>query len=226
MIKISPSVLASDLSRLADEVIDIDNAGADMIHLDVMDGVFVTNISFGLSVLECLRKNTNAFFDVHLMITKPERYIERFITEAGADLVTFHIEATDDVDNCLSLIKKHGKKAAISIKPNTPAEAVYPYIDKCDMILVMTVEPGFGGQSFMADQMPKAAAIRREIEKQKLNVHMQTDGGIDERTAPTAAGYGSNILVAGTAVFRNPEGMPAAVERLHYTSAVLNKFAR
>ena len=202
MIKISPSVLASDLSRLADEVIDIDNAGADMIHLDVMDGVFVTNISFGLSVLECLRKNTNAFFDVHLMITKPERYIERFITEAGADLVTFHIEATDDVDNCLSLIKKHGKKAAISIKPNTPAEAVYPYIDKCDMILVMTVEPGYGGQSFMPDMLPKIKAIRDEANKRGLKLDIQVDGGINAETAKAVVAAGANVIVAGSSVFK------------------------
>ena len=202
MIKISPSVLASDLSRLADEVIDITDAGADMIHLDVMDGVFVTNISFGLSVLECLRKNTDAFFDVHLMITKPERYIERFITEAGADLVTFHIEATADVYNCLSIIRKHGKKAAISIKPNTPAEAVFPYLEKCDMVLVMTVEPGYGGQSIMPDMLPKIKAIREEANKRGIALDIQVDGGINAETAKAVIEAGANVIVAGSSVFK------------------------
>ena len=129
MIKISPSVLACDLSRLAKEVEEIHSAGADMIHLDVMDGVFVTNISFGLPVIKCLRKNSKAFFDVHLMITEPEKYIERFITECGADLISFHLEATNVPDECIEIIKKHGKKAAITVKPNTPIETVYPYLD-------------------------------------------------------------------------------------------------
>ena len=213
MIKISPSVLASDLSRLADEVKDIHESGADMIHLDVMDGVFVTNISFGLAVIESLRKNSDAFFDVHLMITKPERYIERFITEAGADLVTFHIEATDDVDNCISLIKKYGKKAAISVKPATPAEAVFPYLEKCDMILVMTVEPGYGGQSFMYDMLPKIKQIREEANRRGLDLDIQVDGGINSETAKVATEAGANVLVAGSSVFK-ASNRKAAIDAL------------
>ena len=202
MIKISPSVLASDLSRLADEVNDIKKCGADMAHLDVMDGVFVTNISFGLSVLEALRKNTDIFFDVHLMITKPERYIERFITEAGADLVTFHLEATDDPDGCIELIKKHGRLAAISVKPKTDASEVFKYLDKVDMVLVMTVEPGYGGQSFMPDMLDKIRAIRKEIERRGLDVDIQVDGGINPETAKLAVDAGANVLVAGSSVFK------------------------
>jgi len=202
MIKISPSVLASDLSRLADEVNEIRKAGADMAHLDVMDGVFVPNISFGLSVLECLRKNTDIFFDVHLMIVNPQNYIERFITEAGADLVTFHLEATDIPLECIDMIKKHGKKAAISIKPNTPAQAVFEYLDKVDMVLVMTVEPGFGGQSFMPEMLDKIKKIRSEITRRGLDVDIQVDGGISAKTAPLVVEAGANVLVAGSAVFK------------------------
>ena len=143
MIKISPSLLASDFARLGDEVRDIQNAGADMVHLDVMDGVFVTNISFGLPVIQSLRKISDMFFDVHLMIAKPEKYIERFIDEAGADLVTFHLEATDVADECIEMIKSKGKMSAISIKPATPVEVVYPYLDRVDMVLIMTVSTYF-----------------------------------------------------------------------------------
>ncbi len=213
MIKISPSVLASDLSRLADEVNDIQNKGADMAHLDVMDGVFVTNISFGLSVLEALRKNTDIFFDVHLMITKPERYIERFITEAGADLVTFHFEATEDANLCIDLIKKHGKKVGISIKPKTKAEEVFEYLDKVDMVLVMTVEPGYGGQAFMPEMLDKIKAIRTEIERRGLNVDIQVDGGINPKTAKDVISYGANIIVAGSSVFK-AEDRKKAIDEL------------
>ena len=153
-------------------------------------------------MIESLRKNSDSFFDVHLMITKPERYIERFITEAGADLVTFHIEATDDVDNCISLIKKYGKKAAISVKPATPAEAVFPYLEKCDMILVMTVEPGYGGQSFMYDMLPKIKQIREEANRRGLDLDIQVDGGINSETAKVATEAGANVLVEGRSVFK------------------------
>ena len=173
-----------------------------MIHLDVMDGVFVPNSSFGLAVLEALRKKSSMFFDVHLMIVNPEKYIERYITECGADLVTFHLEATEIPDECIEMIKKHGKRAAVSIKPGTPVEAVYPYLDKCDMVLIMTVEPGFGGQSFMPDMLEKVKALRAEIERRGLNVDIQVDGGINAETAKLACAAGANVLVAGSAVFK------------------------
>ena len=202
MIKISPSALACDLTKMGEEVNEIEKAGAEMIHLDVMDGVFVPNSSFGLAVLEALRKKSSMFFDVHLMIDKPEKYIERYITECGADLVTFHLEATEIPDECIDMIKKHGKLAAVSIKPKTPVEAVYPYLDKCDMVLIMTVEPGFGGQSFMPDMLEKVKALRAEITRRGLDVDIQVDGGINAETAKLACAAGANVLVAGSAVFK------------------------
>ena len=213
MIKISPSALACDLTKMGEEVCETQKAGADMIHLDVMDGVFVPNSSFGLAVLEALRKKTDIFFDVHLMIDKPEKYIERYITECGADLVTFHLEATDVADECLATIKKYGKKAAVSIKPKTPVEAVYPYLDRCDMVLIMTVEPGFGGQSFMPDMLAKVSALREEINRRDLDIDIQVDGGINSETAKLAVRAGANVLVAGSAVFKSADRR-AAIEAL------------
>ena len=213
MVKISPSALACDLTKMGEELCEIKKAGADMIHLDVMDGVFVPNSSFGLAVLEALRKKSDMFFDVHLMIDKPEKYIERYITECGADLITFHLEATEIPDECLEMIKKHGKRAAVSIKPKTPIEAVYPYLDRCDMILIMTVEPGFGGQSFMPDMLEKVKALRAEIERRGLDIDIQVDGGINAETSKLAVAAGANVLVAGSAVFKTSDRR-AAIEAL------------
>lgn len=201
MVKISPSVLASDLSRLSDEVAVIEKAGADMAHLDVMDGCFVPNMSFGMPVIEALRKHTGIVFDVHLMIVNPEKYVDRFI-DAGADIVTFHIEAASDSEALLKRIRERGKKAAISIKPATPAEAVFPLLDYCDMVLVMTVEPGYGGQSFMHDMLPKIEKIRAEITRRGLDVDIQVDGGINPETAKLTVNAGANVLVAGSSVFK------------------------
>ena len=172
MIKISPSVLACDFTKLGEEVNDIERCGADMVHLDVMDGMFVTNISFGLPVIEALRKKSNMVFDVHLMIEAPERYAERFI-DAGADILTFHLEATECAEKILDTVRARGKRAAISIKPNTPAEDVFPYLEKCDMILVMTVEPGYGGQALIPETLLKVRKIRDEIECRGLDVDVQ-----------------------------------------------------
>lgn len=212
MIKISPSILACDFTRLGEEIESIRLAGAEMAHLDVMDGIFVTNISFGLPVIESIRKNTSMFLDVHLMITKPERYIERFI-DAGADLVTFHIEATKCPEKCLEMIKSRGKKAAISVKPNTPVEDIYPYLDSCDMILVMTVEPGYGGQALIPDCLEKVKKLKAEIDKRELAVDIQVDGGINEKNAAEAKEAGANVLVAGSAVFKY-EDRKAAIDKL------------
>lgn len=213
MVKISPSALACDLTKMGEEVNEIEKAGAEMVHLDVMDGVFVPNSSFGLAVLEALRKKSSMFFDVHLMIVNPEKYIERYITECGADLVTFHLEATEIPDECINIIKKHGKRAAVSIKPKTPIESVYPYLDRCDMVLIMTVEPGFGGQSFMPDMLEKVRALRAEITRRGLDVDIQVDGGINAETAKLAREAGANVLVAGSAVFK-AQDRRAAIDAL------------
>jgi ribulose-phosphate 3-epimerase len=201
MIKVSPSVLAADFSRLLDEVKSIEAAGADMVHLDVMDGMFVTNISFGLPVIASLRKNTDMFFDVHLMIDRPERYIARFI-EAGADLVTFHYEATADSASSLDLIHSYGKMAGISVKPGTPVEEIYPLLDKCDLVLIMTVEPGYGGQAFIPETLDKIKNLKTEIDSRGLNIDIQVDGGINEETAKLVKEAGANNLVAGSYVFK------------------------
>lgn len=212
MIKISPSILACDFTKLGEEIESIRLAGAEMAHLDVMDGIFVTNISFGLPVIESIRKSTSMFLDVHLMITKPERYIERFI-DAGADLITFHLEATDCPDECIEMIRSKGKMAAISVRPNTPIEAIYPYLDRCDMILVMTVEPGYGGQALIPFCLDKVKTLRDEINRRGLNIDIQVDGGINGKTAKDAVSAGANVLVAGSAVF-NYEDRKAAIDSL------------
>ena len=212
MIKISPSVLAADLSCLADEVRDIESAGADMVHLDVMDGAFVTNISFGLPVIESLRKKTDMIFDVHLMIENPEAYADRFI-DAGADIITFHIEAAKDSIALLNQIRDRGVMAAISVKPATPIEEVYPLLDYCDMVLIMTVEPGYGGQAFMSEMLEKIRKLRAEIDYRGLNVEIQVDGGINADNARTAAQAGASILVAGSSVFKS-EDRRAAIDSL------------
>lgn len=212
MVKISPSVLACDFTKLGEEVADIEKAGADMVHLDVMDGKFVTNISFGLPIIEALRKKSKMVFDVHLMIDAPEVYIDRFI-DAGADIVTFHTEATEDVRGCLEIIKKRGKKAAVSVKPNTPIETVYPYLDECDMVLVMTVEPGYGGQALIPETLEKVRKLRAEIALRGLEVDIQVDGGIKPENAPDAISAGANVLVAGSSVFK-AQDRKAAIDAL------------
>ena len=185
MVKISPSVLAADLSNLAAEVKDIELAGADMVHLDVMDGMFVTNISFGLPVIKSLRSKSNMIFDVHLMIESPERYAERFI-DAGADILTFHLEACKEPSKLLSSIREEGVMAAISIKPDTPCEEVYPYLEQCDMVLVMTVEPGYAGQALIPETLEKVRKIKAEILERGLTTLVQVDGGINADNAGDA----------------------------------------
>ena len=209
---ISPSVLASDFSRLAEEVNSIEKAGADLVHIDVMDGMFVPNITLGAPVIRCLKGKTTLPFDVHLMINEPIRYIDDF-ADAGADIITFHVEATDDVQKTIDKIHSCGCKAALSVRPGTPAEAVFPYIEQLYMVLVMTVEPGFGGQSFMPDMMPKIKKIKDEAEKRNPQLHIQVDGGIDDKTVSTAAEYGADVFVAGSYIFKAAD-RKAAIETL------------
>jgi ribulose-phosphate 3-epimerase len=201
MIHISPSLLAADFSKLSEEISAVEEAGATMLHLDVMDGLFVNNISFGIPVIQSIRKVSNIVFDVHLMIQAPERYITQF-AEAGADLITIHYEACEDVAATLKMIRSLGKRAALSVKPKTPIEAVYPYLSLCDMILIMTVEPGFGGQSFMHDMLSKVEQLRKKIDDEGLCIDIQVDGGVNAETARLCREAGANILVAGSAVFR------------------------
>ena len=206
MIKIAPSILSADFARLGAEVEDIRIGGADYVHFDVMDGCFVPNISIGIPVLKSLRKATELFIDVHLMIREPVRYAEAFC-RAGADLVNFHVEADreENISAAIEIARKLGKKTGVTIKPNTPAEAVLPFLPTVDLILVMTVEPGFGGQHFMPNMLPKIETIRGYIEKNNSDCELEVDGGIDPETAPLVKRAGANVLVAGSAVFNRPD---------------------
>ena len=212
MVKISPSVLAADFTRLGEEVKDIVKGGADMVHLDVMDGAFVTNISFGLPVIESLRKVTDAVFDVHLMIERPERYAKRFI-DAGADILTFHYEACEDSEKLLREIRECGAKAAISVKPNTEIEKIYGLLPLCDMVLVMTVEPGYGGQALIPETLDKVEKLRAQIDLIGLDIDVQVDGGINAQNASVAVAKGANVLVAGSSVFKAAD-RKAAIDAL------------
>ena len=212
MIKISPSVLACDFSRLGQEAAAMERAEVDMLHLDVRDGHFVPNISLGAPVVKSLRSATRLLFDVHLMISDPGRYAGDFC-KAGADRITFHVESDSDIAETIALIRSHGVGAGLVIKPGTPAEAVFPYLDDLVMVLVMTVEPGFGGQKFMTDMLPKLRALRGEITRRGLAVDIEVDGGIDETTAPLAAENGANVLVAGSSLFSQAD-YGAAVDKL------------
>lgn len=203
MIKVSPSILSADFVNLERDIRALTPAGADYVHIDVMDGNFVPNISIGIPVVAAIRGITDLTLDVHLMIDRPVRYVERFC-KAGADILTIHIEA-DTMENTLEalrIIRACGVKAAISVKPKTPAEAVLPYLELCDLILVMTVEPGFGGQSFMADMMPKVAKIRSYIDEKNPACELEVDGGVNVQTAKICTGAGANVLVTGSAFFK------------------------
>ncbi len=204
MIKISPSILSSDYGNLSSELKRMEACGADMLHIDIMDGHFVPNITLGAPIVKCIRKSSTLPFDVHLMISDPYKYIPDFVN-AGSDIITFHAEADSDIEKTIDLILASGKKAGLSVKPKTPVEAVYPYLDKLSMVLVMTVEPGFGGQSFMEDMMPKVSAVRSEIDRRGLDVDIQVDGGINKDTISIAAKAGANVFVSGNAIFSSDD---------------------
>ena len=203
MAKIAPSILAADFANLERDIHDLEKNGADFVHVDIMDGIFVPNISIGIPVVQALRPVTQMPLDVHLMIDRPIRYVEAFV-KAGADFVTIHIEA-DQPQNILEALDKiHalGCRAGIVLKPKTPAEAAIPYLEKCDMILVMTVEPGFGGQKFMADMMPKLRKLRQLLDEVNPNCLLEVDGGVDANTHTICKENGANVLVAGSAYFK------------------------
>ncbi len=211
MIKISPSVLACDFSRLGEEVQRVEDAGAELLHLDVMDGLFVPNISFGPDIIKSVRKQSKLIFDVHLMIENPARYIDKFI-DAGADIITFHYESCENHEEVLQMIRSAGIKTSVSIKPATPAFVLEPLLPYLDMVLVMTVEPGFGGQKFMLETMENVRSLRNMIKSGGYEIDIEVDGGINAESAAIAAAAGANVLVAGSSVFRADDAEKAIAD--------------
>ena len=211
MVKLSPSVLTSDFLTLKEIVPQFEASGVDMLHLDVMDGIFVPNISFGVPVIKSIKKHTNIPLDVHLMIDRPHRYIKEFAEVA--DWLGFHYEAGSDVAGLLKEIRALGCKSCLTIKPATAPEEIFEYLPLCDMVLVMSVEPGFGGQKFMPNSLPKLKALKAEAERQGLSIELEIDGGINAETAPLAVEAGATVLVAGNYIF-SAEDIPATVKSI------------
>ncbi len=210
---VSPSVLAADFAKLGEEVQNIEKNGAAWVHLDIMDGHFVPNLTIGPAVVAKLRSHTTLPFDVHLMITNPLDYVQPF-AKAGSDHITFHIESDSDTGDTIRAIHEAGCSAGLTLKPGTPAETLLPWLEQIEMVLVMTVEPGFGGQKFMRDQLEKVRMLQREREKRGLRFHIEVDGGLDASNVAEAAAAGANAIVAGTSVFRCPDGVKSAIDAL------------
>lgn len=221
MIYIAPSLLSADFSALNSEIKRVSDAGAKYLHLDVMDGAFVPNITFGPDLITCIRKSTDMFFDVHLMIKRPERYIDRFV-KAGADSITVHYEACENPMSVINLIHSYEMKTGVAISPSTPVEHLYPLIDYIDMALIMTVEPGFGGQSMIPEALDKVRALRKYISERGVNVDIEVDGGINADNIGLATSAGANIIVSGSAIFKSKkpraviQAMKEAAEKYPY----------
>ncbi len=212
-ILIAPSILAADFGRLAEEIARSDNGGADIVHVDIMDGHFVPNLTVGPPVVASIRNCSDKPFDVHLMLSEPEKFVDAF-ADAGADNLTIHVEIGDRVPEVLQTIRSHGCSAGLSLRPGTDADTLRPYLQEIDLILVMTVEPGFGGQKFQPEMLGKIAAIKDMIDQAGRTIHLEVDGGIDPTTAPQAIQYGANILVAGTSVYRSSKPIQDAIDEL------------
>jgi len=213
MIKLAPSILSADFAHLGEQIAEVTRAGADYIHVDVMDGHFVPNITIGAPVVASIRRVTSLPLDVHLMIEHPERYISEFIN-AGADIITVHVEASAHLLSTIRLIKEQGVKAGVSLNPPTPLSAVDEFIHHVDLILIMSVNPGFGGQSFIPETLPRIANMRKILNNRKPGVELEVDGGITADNAPDIVEAGADVLVAGNSVFRAEEGISGAMQRL------------